>query len=84
MRYIGLAPVLFLGRGFLQYSFGLLPHRRRITTVVGRPIDVERRPNPTQQEIDDLHRRYKEALKQLYDENRAKYALDPTVELEFK
>ena len=84
MRYIGLAPVLFLGRGFLQYSFGILPHRKRITTVVGRPIEVKRSPNPSQEEIDELHKRYKQGLKELYDENRHKYAVDPTVELEFK
>lgn len=30
---LGLAPCLLKGRGFFQYSFGLLPHRRTIVTV---------------------------------------------------
>jgi len=30
------------GRGFFNYSFGLLPHRREIITVIGEPILVER------------------------------------------
>lgn len=30
---LGLAPCLLKGRGFFQYSFGLLPHRRPIVTV---------------------------------------------------
>jgi len=84
MRYIGLAPVLFLGRGILQYSFGILPFRKRITTVVGRPIPVKLTPNPSQEEIDQLHQLYKEELKKLYDQHRDKYAHDPSVELEFR
>ncbi|KAM7249525.1 hypothetical protein ACFE04_008290 [Oxalis oulophora] len=30
---LGVAPCLIKGRGFFQYSFGLLPHRRPIVTV---------------------------------------------------
>lgn len=29
----GVTPILFLGRGFFQYSFGWIPQRRPITTV---------------------------------------------------
>lgn len=32
-KYVGLAPVIFSGRGFFQYSFGVIPQRRTITTV---------------------------------------------------
>ncbi|XP_037084214.1 2-acylglycerol O-acyltransferase 2-A-like [Pollicipes pollicipes] len=84
MHYIGLAPVLFLGRGMLQYNFGIVPFRRPVTTVLGRPIPVQKSADPSQQQIDELHERYKVALKELYDTHRHKYALDPTVELEFK
>ncbi|KAL7749741.1 diacylglycerol O-acyltransferase 1 [Sorochytrium milnesiophthora] len=30
---------VFSGRGIFNYSFGMLPHRRRIATIVGTPID---------------------------------------------
>lgn len=33
VSFLGLAPCLLKGRGFFQYSFGLLPHRRPIVTV---------------------------------------------------
>jgi len=33
---------IIMGRGFFNYSFGLLPHRREIITVVGEPILVEK------------------------------------------
>lgn len=32
-KYTGVAPVFAYGRGFFQYSFGLLPQRGPITTV---------------------------------------------------
>lgn len=32
-KMIGLAPVLIKGRGIFQYSFGIIPNRRPITTV---------------------------------------------------
>jgi 2-acylglycerol O-acyltransferase 2 len=32
-KIIGIAPVIFMGRGMFQYSFGLVPQRRKVTTV---------------------------------------------------
>lgn len=32
-KKMGLAPVLIKGRGVFQYSFGIIPYRRPITTV---------------------------------------------------
>ncbi|XP_071838023.1 2-acylglycerol O-acyltransferase 1-like isoform X2 [Apostichopus japonicus] len=32
-KYFGFAPPLFHGRGFFNYSFGLLPHRVKVDTV---------------------------------------------------
>jgi hypothetical protein len=32
-RITGIAPVVPLGRGLFQYSFGIVPHRRPVTTV---------------------------------------------------
>ncbi|KAK6047036.1 diacylglycerol acyltransferase [Cooperia oncophora] len=34
----GFCPPLLKGRGIFNYSFGMLPHRRPITTVIGAPI----------------------------------------------
>lgn len=36
-KYIGLAPIIFSGRGFFQYSFGLIPNRSPVT-VVGKVL----------------------------------------------
>lgn len=32
-KIIGLAPIVFIGRGFFQYNFGLIPRRLPVTTV---------------------------------------------------
>lgn len=32
-KWLKVAPVIPIGRGFFQYSFGLLPRRRKVTTV---------------------------------------------------
>ena len=32
-------------------SFGILPHRHPITVVVGRPVSVEKIPEPTPQQV---------------------------------
>nr|UEK51601.1 PAGAT-like protein [Parasacculina yatsui] len=78
----GLAPVLLMGRGIFQYSFGVLPHRKPVTVVVGAPIYVDKTDSPSQQDIDDLHARYMEALQKLYDSHKHNYLPDPSVQLE--
>lgn len=32
-KYLGMAPIIPIGRGFFQYSFGIIPQRRSVTTV---------------------------------------------------
>lgn len=72
-KHIGMAPVIIRGRGMFQYTFGLLPHRKPVTVVVGQPIDVQAVPNPTSEQIEELHARFCVALRALYDEHKHKY-----------
>lgn len=74
-KKIGFAPVLIHGRGWFNYNFGILPHRRPIVVVVGEPIEVPRIDQPTQEEVDKWHAVYVEALKKLYQENNNVYDL---------
>ncbi|KAF4078364.1 hypothetical protein AMELA_G00198400 [Ameiurus melas] len=69
--------------GVFQYSFGLLPYRRPIHTVVGRPIAVDLNPCPTKEDIDCLHQRYMKGLTQLFEENKEKYGIDKDKHLKF-
>lgn len=79
-KWVGFTPVIFFGRGIFQYNYGLLPHRRRITVVVGKPLQVEKVDNPTREQIAQLHADYVEALTNLYYEYNPKYG-DTNVKL---
>lgn len=72
-KYFVLTPVIFWGRGMFQHNFGLLPRRVPINTVFGGPMDVEKKENPTQEEIDKVHERYLEVLEALFEEHKWKY-----------
>ncbi|XP_055327799.1 2-acylglycerol O-acyltransferase 2-A-like [Paramacrobiotus metropolitanus] len=69
----GYAPVLFTGRGVFNYTFGILPHRRPITVVVGSPIPTVQNDHPSQEEIDITHRRYLDELRMLFDTHKHLY-----------
>jgi len=83
MKYTGIPSLVFTGRGFFQYSFGIVPRRRPITVVVGAPIHVPRVPEPSSEEVLDLHQRYMDALTELYDTHKHTYARDPSIPLKF-
>lgn len=72
-RWTGIAPAIFIGRGFFQYQFGIIPRRSSIHTVVGAPIEVEKIPKPSKEEIEELHGRYMMELEKLFNEHKAKY-----------
>ncbi|KAL1238133.1 2-acylglycerol O-acyltransferase [Trichinella spiralis] len=72
-KILGWSTPLICGRGLFNYTFGLLPYRRPIHTVVGSPIHVEQCCKPSQEQIDDLHKVYISALQELYDNYRSKY-----------
>ncbi|EDO41259.1 predicted protein [Nematostella vectensis] len=79
---MGFAPPLFYGRGIFQYTYGILPHRRPINTVVGAPITVERNPQPSWEQVCELHKQYVTALCELFDKHKIKYGIEKDVHLE--
>ncbi|XP_055403301.1 2-acylglycerol O-acyltransferase 2-like [Bubalus kerabau] len=64
-------------------SFGLMPYRRPITTVVGKPIEVQKTPHPSQEEVDRLHQRYMKELENLFEAHKLKYNVPRDQHLEF-
>lgn len=80
-KLVAFAPALFYGRGIFQYTFGMLPHRRPVNVVVGKPVVVEKNENPTQDDINALQDRYVAALKELFEENKGKYESNQSVDL---
>lgn len=82
-KYVGYKPLFLIGRGFFQYTFGILPHRRPINTVVGKPISVQKNPNPTRQELYDYYNLYRTKLEELFNEHKQTY-IENIDRVEFK
>ncbi|KAL3050793.1 hypothetical protein OYC64_001125 [Pagothenia borchgrevinki] len=80
---MGVALPLFHARGVFQYSFGLMPYRKPINTVVGEPIPLVRTPSPSSEDIEGLHRIYLQSLTHLFEQNKEKYGLDEHQHLTF-
>uniref|UniRef100_A0A8C6TRK9 Acyltransferase n=1 Tax=Neogobius melanostomus TaxID=47308 RepID=A0A8C6TRK9_9GOBI len=80
---MGISLPLFHARGVFQYSFGLMPYRKPIHTIVGRPIRVEKNPKPTLEELDALHQHYMDELSNLFEEHKSNYGVDKDVHLNF-
>jgi len=78
-RVLSFAPVLVAGRGVFSYGgFGIVPHRRPISVVVGAPIAVEMDANPSTEKVEAIHAQYKAAVKDLF--NKYKDIYDPKAE----
>ncbi|XP_022098667.1 2-acylglycerol O-acyltransferase 2-A-like [Acanthaster planci] len=75
-KVVGIPPSLFHGRGIFNYNLGFLPYRQPIFTVVGKPIPLDKNPNPTQEEIDKVHAEYIASLVALFDEHKTKYGIE--------
>ncbi|KAL8624487.1 hypothetical protein ACOMHN_053030 [Nucella lapillus] len=81
--FMGFSPPVFHGRGIFNYTLGLLPYRRPIHTVFGKPIDVERVAEPTVEEVDRLHKQYMEALTEIFEAHKLKFGAKESSELVF-
>jgi 2-acylglycerol O-acyltransferase 2 len=82
MRRFGFSMPLFQGRGVFNYSFGLLPQRRRLTAVVGAPIPLPQVDNPSREQILQYHKLYVDALTKLFRDHKDQYAQPGTQDLE--
>jgi 2-acylglycerol O-acyltransferase 2 len=79
-KLLGFAFPMIHGRGWFNYNFGPLPHRKLIVTVVGAPVEVPHIPHPSQEDIDHWHKVYMEALMQLYKDHKSVYDLHSKTE----
>uniref|UniRef100_A0A4W4FYK4 Acyltransferase n=1 Tax=Electrophorus electricus TaxID=8005 RepID=A0A4W4FYK4_ELEEL len=81
---MGISLPLFHARGVFQYSFGLVPYRKPIATVVGKPIRVKKNQKPSAEELDAVHQLYMDELAQLFEEHKGKYGISEDTHLIFQ
>jgi 2-acylglycerol O-acyltransferase 2 len=66
-KALGFTIPLFHARGVFNYDVGLMPYRRPVNIVVGKPIRVTQSVKPSQEEIDSLHDAYVKELQTIWD-----------------
>ncbi|KAI8897136.1 diacylglycerol acyltransferase [Globomyces pollinis-pini] len=75
-------PAIF-GRGIFNYTVGILPLRRPVVSVVGRPIDCPHIQNPTIDDVMKYHQLYLDELQRLYDAHKDEYLPNRIKDLTF-
>ncbi|XP_058810785.1 2-acylglycerol O-acyltransferase 2-A-like [Phymastichus coffea] len=75
-KVTGIAPVVPWGRGFFQYSFGLIPNRRPVTVLVGAPLEVPKIEEPTKEQVNEYHAKFTDKLVELFETHKSKYLQD--------
>ncbi|EZF35112.1 diacylglycerol O-acyltransferase [Trichophyton mentagrophytes] len=82
---MGFTIPLFHARGVFNYDVGLMPYRRPLNIVVGRPIPVVQQTDRSKVEdsyIDELHEKYIQELEKMWDEWKDTFAPGRISELE--
>lgn len=84
-RALGFTFPLFHARGIFNYDVGLMPYRRPLNIVVGRPIHVVQQQNRDKVDdayIDQLHERYVQELVRLWEEWKDVFAKGRSSEID--
>lgn len=81
-KVLGFTVPLFHARGVFNYDYGLMPYRRSINIVTGRPIRVHQTSKPEVEYVDEIHGLYVKELERIWEEWRDVFAKERTSELE--
>uniref|UniRef100_A0A1I8NT68 Acyltransferase n=1 Tax=Stomoxys calcitrans TaxID=35570 RepID=A0A1I8NT68_STOCA len=69
----GVSPLIVLGRGFFQYTFGFIPQRRHIVQVMGAPIEVQQMDEPDTKYVNEIHQKVIDSLNEMFEKYKHKY-----------
>ncbi|CAF0710190.1 unnamed protein product [Brachionus calyciflorus] len=81
-RYLNIGLPIITGRGIFNYNFGIMPYRVPMVTIVGKPIEVEKTENPTEDQINELQKKYIDDLVNLFETNKDKYLTNKNTNIE--
>lgn len=73
-KLLGFTVPLFHARGVFNYDIGMMPYRRSLNVVVGRPITVIRQQEPDSGYVDELHAQYVGELERIWEEWKDQFA----------
>ena len=81
-KVLGFTVPLFHARGVFNYDVGILPYRRPLNIVVGKPIKVQQASKPGEKYVDELHDVYVKELERIWEEWKDEFAMERTGELQ--
>lgn len=81
-KMLGFTIPLFHARGVFNYDYGMMPYRRPLNVVVGRPIKVVQSRSPDEAYLARLHAEYVRELERVWVEWRDVFAKGRTEELQ--
>ncbi|KXT07875.1 hypothetical protein AC579_5156 [Pseudocercospora musae] len=81
-KFMGFTVPLFHARGVFNYDVGMMPYRRPINIVVGKPIPIIQAKNPDPSYVDGIHAKYVEELERIWDDWKDTFARHRQGELE--
>jgi 1-acyl-sn-glycerol-3-phosphate acyltransferase len=81
-KIMGFTVPLFHARGVFNYDVGMMPYRRPLNIVVGRPIPVVQEQHPDKGYVDEVHEKYIQELLRIWEDNKDTFAKERVSELE--
>lgn len=81
-KILGFTIPLFHARGVFNYDVGMMPYRRPLNVVVGRPIKVLQASKPDEAYIEEIHGMYVGELERIWEEWKEEFAMERTGELQ--
>ena len=81
-KVMGFTVPIFHARGIFNYDVGMMPYRRPINIVVGKPIRVVQDKHPNTEYMDEVHEKYIQELLRLWNEHKNTFAKQRSGELE--
>lgn len=81
-KLLGFTLPLFHARGVFNYDVGLMPYRRPVNVVVGRPIKVVKQKEVGEEYLNEVHGLYIKELERIWEEWKDTFAKERKGELE--
>jgi 2-acylglycerol O-acyltransferase 2 len=81
-KFLGFTLPIFHARGIFNYDVGMMPYRRPINIVVGRPIKVMQQSSPDKEYVEELHGKYIRELRWIWETYKDEFARERIAEME--
>ncbi|KAL6944944.1 hypothetical protein ACO0QE_002386 [Hanseniaspora vineae] len=75
-RTFGFTIPIFFARGIFNYDWGLLPFRKPINLVFGKPIMIPKIEKYTQEDVDHYHALYVKELETVFEKNKKQFGYE--------